>query len=201
MQCAKNKEYELLKTGVVGGSSIVFCQYHESGKSRIHNYTNAKICSKIVGFNANSLYLYCSGQEMPYVKKEYVEMERPYDKGKLCIQVGKGMLFRFLQGDIHVPDELKVKFSEFCPLFIVDSIIDELIPSHVKEYQMRTRQKMIRGTKKLLGVTCAEMILLYSPMLKWYLEHGLKVKAIHTYLKYKSGLPFNWFAKEVSKVR
>ena len=28
----KNKPNELLKTGIVGGTSIVFCQYHESGK-------------------------------------------------------------------------------------------------------------------------------------------------------------------------
>ena len=59
-QCTQNKPYELLKTGMVGSASIVFCQYQESGKSRIHNYTNSKICSKIVGFDVNSLYLYCS---------------------------------------------------------------------------------------------------------------------------------------------
>ena len=57
MQCAKNKPYKLLKTGMVGGPSIIFCQYHESGKSQIRN--DAKPCAKVVGFNVNSLYLYC----------------------------------------------------------------------------------------------------------------------------------------------
>ena len=119
---------------------------------------------------------------MPCGKEEYVEV----------IKVIKGTLFGFLQVDIHILDELIDKFSEFCPLFIMDSIPDELIPSHMCEYQ-------IRGTKKLLGVMPTEKILLYSPMLKWYLKHGLKVTAIHKYLKYEPSRAFNWFPKEASK--
>ena len=38
-------------------------------------------------------------------------------------------------------------------------------------------------------------------MLKWYLNHGLKVTAIHKYLKYQSGKLFSWFPEEVSKAR
>ena len=59
---------------------------------------------------------------------------------------------------------------------------------------------MICETKKLLGVMSATKILLYSPMLKWYLSYGLKVTAIHKYLKYKSNQPFSWFPEGVSKV-
>ena len=62
----------------------------------------------------------------------------------------KGELFRFLQVDIHIPNELIDKFSEFCLLFIVDTIAEELIPRHMKEYQERTERKMIPGTKKIL---------------------------------------------------
>ena len=69
------------------------------------------------------------------------------------------------------------------------------------EYQIRTRHKIIQGTKKLLGVMCATKILLYSPMLKWYLSHGLKLTASHKYLKYEFGWPSSWFPEEVSKAR
>ena len=120
---------------MVGGPNIVFCQYHEFGKSQICNYTDVKICSKIVGFDANSRYLYCSGQEMPCSKEEYVEVEQPYDMEELCNQV---MSSEFFQVDIHAPDELIDKFSKFCPLFVMDSIPDNSIPSHLKEYQMKT---------------------------------------------------------------
>ena len=37
--------------------------------------------------------------------------------------------------------------------------------------------------------------------MKWYLNHGLKVTAIHKYLKYNSGKPFSWFPVEVSRAR
>ena len=55
-------------------------------------------------------------------------------------------LFGFLQVDIHILDELTDKFTEFCPLYVVDSLPDELIPSHMCKYQTRTGRKMIRGT-------------------------------------------------------
>ena len=67
-QCARNKPYELLKTGMFGGPSIIFCQCHMSGKFRIHN--NVKICVNVAGFNANSLYLYCSDKRCLAARKD-----------------------------------------------------------------------------------------------------------------------------------
>ena len=71
----------------------------------------------------------------------------------------------------------------------------------MREYQTRTGRKAICGTKKCLGVTRATKILLYSPMLKSYLSHGLKVTAIYKYLKYEPGRPFSWFPEKISKAR
>ena len=93
-----------------------------------------KTCAKVIGFDANSLYLYCSGQEMPCGKEQYVGVDQPNDMEELYNQVMNGELFGFLQVDIHIPDELIDKFSEFCPLFVMDSIPDELIPSLMHEY-------------------------------------------------------------------
>ena len=178
---------------MVGGPSIVLTRYHEVGKFKIRDNQchNAKTCARAISFGANSLYLYCSDQEMPCGKEEYVEAcpEIPSKESceELCDQVLRGELFGFLQVDFHVPDELIDNFSEFCPLFIVDNIPNELIPLHIKEYQKRTGQKTIPLTQKLLGVMCAEKILLYMSLLKWYLSHGLKVTVVHKYLKYESG--------------
>ena len=71
----------------------------------------------------------------------------------------------------------------------------------MKDYQERTGRKTIRGTKKLLGVNKVKRVLLYNPMLKWYLSHGLKVTSIHKYLKYKASKPFSWLPEEVSSAR
>ena len=44
----------------------------------------------------------------------------------------------------------------------------------------------------------AKKILLYTPLLKWYIEHGLQVTAYHELLVYQPGRPFDWFPKEVA---
>ena len=141
---------------------------------------------------------------MPCSKEEYVEVSNSRDPGSvrdLCNKVVMGESFGFLQVDIHVPDVLPETFSEFSPLFVVDSVPEDLVPQHTKVYRERTGRKTISRTKKLLRVTRATEILLYTPMLKWYLSHGLKVTAIHKYLKYVSGCSFSWFPEEVSSTR
>ena len=202
-QCPKNKPYELLKTGMIGGPSIVFCRYAEVGKTKIrsHQWEDAKNCESIVGFDANSLYLYCSGQEMPCGKEQYFEVEDPTAVEDLCNAVLNGNLFGYLQVDIQVPEQLRDKFREFSPLFVVDSIPGDLVPAHMKEYQEKTNRKTLPEAKKLLGVLRAKKILLYTPLLKWYLEHGLKVTGIYKYLSYTPGKPFSWFPEEVSSAR
>ena len=103
---------------------------------------------------------------MPCGKEEYFEMSNPQDPciiRDLCDKVLADELFGFLQVNIHVPDELLEKFSEFSPLFIIDEVSKNQIPQHMKDYQERIGRKTITGTKKLLGVTGATEIFLYIP--------------------------------------
>ena len=71
----------------------------------------------------------------------------------------------------------------------------------MKKYQKDTGRKTLKGAKKLLVVTKANKILLYTSMLKWYLNHGLELTAMHKYLNYTSGKPYEWFPEEVSNAR
>ena len=72
----------------------------------------------------------------------------------------------------------------------------------MKDYQINTgRKRSGQNNKKLLGLMKAEKIRLYSPLLKWYLSHGLRVTKIHRYISYTSGRPFGWFPEEVSSAR
>ncbi len=60
--------YSIIRGGIVGGPSIVFHRYHEVGLTRIREKTygsSAKVCGKIVGVDANALYLWSMSQEMP----------------------------------------------------------------------------------------------------------------------------------------
>ena len=76
--CTKNEAYEMLTTGMIGGPSIVFCRHAEAGVSKIRSHIyreeDAKICRSVQGLDANSLYLFCSGQEMPCGKEKFLNV-------------------------------------------------------------------------------------------------------------------------------
>ena len=201
--CTKNEAYEMLKTGMIGGPSIVFCRYAEAGVSKIrsHIYSEkAKPCRSVHGLDSNSLYLFCSGQEMP-CGKEKVFKCNPAEQDEIIQNVLNDKLFGFFEVDIEVPEQNRKRFSEFCPLFVISEVPEDQIPQHMKDYKINTGRKMIKNNKKLLGVMKTEKILLYSPLLKWYLNHGLQVTKIHRYISYTSGRPFKWFPEEVSSAR
>ena len=211
--CTKNEAYEMLTTGMIGGPSIVFCRYAEAGVSKIrsHRYSDsdsgaganqadAKTCRAVQGLDANSLYLFCSGQEMPCGKEKVFQSEAG-EKDKLIQNVLNDKLFVFFQVDIEVPEQLRKRFSEFSPLFVLSEVPEDQIPQHMQDYKINTGREKIKNNKKLLGVMKAEKILLYSPLLKWYLNHGLQVTKIHKYISYTPGRPFKWFPEEVSSAR
>ena len=45
-ECSKNAAYELLKTGMVGGPSMVFCRYAERGVTGIRSHVHEKESKK-----------------------------------------------------------------------------------------------------------------------------------------------------------
>jgi hypothetical protein len=54
---------------------------------------------------------------------------------------------------------------------------------------------------KLIGLYFGKEILLYTPLLKWYLQQGLKITKFHCAIKYTSEKSFQQFADEVSDAR
>ena len=206
--CTKNEAYEMLTKGMIGGPSIVFCRHAEAGVSKIRSHIyrgsdreeDAKTCRSVQGLDANSLYLFCSGQEMPCGKEKVFHCD-PAEKNEIIQNVLNDKLFGFFEVDIEVPEQKRKRFSEFCPLFVISEVPEDQIPQHMKDYKINTGRKMIKNNKKLLGVMKTEKILIYSPLLKWYLNHGLQVTKIHRYISYISGRPFKWFPEEVSSAR
>ena len=47
----------------------------------------------------------------------------------------------------------------------------------------------------------AKKILLYTPVLEWYLQHGLRLTVVHQLIEYEPGMPFSWFPEEVANAR
>ena len=96
--CTKNEAYEMLTTGMIGGPSIVFCRHAEAGVSKIRSHiyseADAKICRSVLGLDSNSLYLFCSGQEMP-CGKEKVFKCNPGEKNEIIQNVLNDKRFGF----------------------------------------------------------------------------------------------------------
>ena len=200
-----NKEaYTMLKAAVVGGPSLVFTRRHVAGETRIrsHQYEDARLCRRILGYNANSLYPSTMMKEMPcgpgYVKS--------YDNPEAYARVFPQFLwmeewFGFAEVDIEVPEELWPEFEEFPPLFINRGVPDSAVPQHMHDYLQQSGRKRFPEQSKLLGVMSAKKILLYAPLLVWYLNRGLKLTAVYRTIDYEPREIFSWFVNEVANNR
>ncbi|XP_057294628.1 uncharacterized protein LOC130623157 [Hydractinia symbiolongicarpus] len=205
-ECTKNEAYELLQTGMVGGPAIVFCRYHERDVTgiRSHIYQEPRKCKTVLGLDANILYPSTLMNYFPCGKEKLIKINPPTAEHNIRLLIEgmqNGSLFGCAQVDIEVPLKLYDKFNEKAPLFVVKEIPDDQVPEHMHEYLKATGRKRISGTRKLLGLMKAEKILLYTSVLKWYLDHGLKVTAFHQFIKYKRGKPFAWFPEEIADAR
>ena len=54
--------YKILRENIVGGPSIIFHRYQERGVTKIKG---EHLYEKVIGYDANSLYLWCLAQKMP----------------------------------------------------------------------------------------------------------------------------------------
>ena len=80
-KCDFVETYNLLKTGMIGGPAQVFTRYHTKDVTYIRSHIEReKLCKKIIGYDANALYLYCSGDVMPCGKDKLTFIEKPYYK-------------------------------------------------------------------------------------------------------------------------
>ena len=87
-------------------------------------------------------------------------------------------LFGCIEYDIHVPEHLRDKFSEMCPILKNTDISRDDIGEFMKTYA-EENDIMSRPRRSLIGSMVGEKILLVTPLLKWYLEHGLEVTRVY----------------------
>ena len=170
---------------MVGGPSQAFTRCHEKDITRIRSHVyreKGKLAKGVIGYDTNSLYLYCPGDVMPCGKDAMAVNKKPFDQKKIATfskDALKGKVFGFAQVDIEVPDEVYDKFSKMAPLFVVKETPDRYMPEEMKIYQEKSGRKTVKGTKTLLDVMKAKRILLYTPLIEWYLQHGLRLTAVH----------------------
>ncbi|KAL9972881.1 hypothetical protein ACROYT_G019266 [Oculina patagonica] len=181
------KAYEMLKGAVVGGPSIVFTRYHKAfvTKIRDHQFGVLHLCKNIVGYDANALYLSTMLEDMPCGKEEVREFSD---------------IFGFAEVDIEIPKQLWKKFEEMPPFFYNKVVPGEAVPQHMHEYLKKTSRNRGDG-KRLVGALSAKKILLFAPLLRWYVEHGAEITALHQTIDYQPKKIFPWFVEQVTEAR
>lgn len=163
--------YHKMKANIAGGPSIIFNRYVKRDETTICN--GEKFVKKIVGYDANALYLWALGNEMPCGKQITIS---PYDN--IIEDIKNDKLFGFLECDIETLPYLKDYFSGMTPIFKnteIDPMDKDLVGEHMYNYSMSLENKNTLKSCKLMGSYYGKQILIYTPLLKWYLKHGMVI--------------------------
>jgi hypothetical protein len=95
---------------------------------------------------------------------------------------------------------MKSKFAEMLPIFKNVEVSRDDIGDHMRQYAV-DHDIMSQPRKSLVGSMFGEKIMVISPLLKWYVEHGLKVTQIHQVVEYTPATCFQKFGEQVSEAR
>ncbi|CAH3180046.1 unnamed protein product, partial [Porites lobata] len=162
------------------------------------------------GYNVVEMYE-CQWREMKRTNRELrrfiaTEVRRTLDKVKIMSperilsEVRNERLFGCVEVDIRVPEHLKEKFSEMCPIFKNTEISRDDIGDFMKAFA-EEHNIMAQPRRSLIGSMKGEKILLATPLLKWYLEHGLEVTKVYQVVEFTPEPCFKPFGDAVSDAR
>ena len=111
-----------------------------------------------------------------------------------------GTLFGMIECDIRVPSELQDHFAEMQPIFKNASVTRDDIGPFMRNYA-EEHDIMSTPRRMLVGSYRGEKILLTTPLLQWYLAHGLVVDRVYQIVEYSPKPCFRDFGQSVSSSR
>ena len=129
----------------------------------------------------------------------------PRQKWKMTQQqiiaaVVDGTLFGMIECDIHVPPELRPYFSEMQPIFKNTTVTRDDIGPFMRQYA-EEHDIMSTPRRMLVGSFHGIKLLLTTPLLRWYLAHGLVVDRVYQIVDYEPNPCFQRFGESVSAAR
>ena len=109
-------------------------------------------------------------------------------------------MFGAVEVDINVPDNLKDHFQEMPPVFKNTTISRDDIGDYMRDY-LDHHEKTFKDTRYLIGSMFGTKILLITPLLKWYMAHGLTVTKVHQVIEFDGRQCFGGFVESISNDR
>ena len=213
----ENKDvFQSIKANIIGGPSIVFHRYAETNKSmiqRIHYDSEnkkwyhdsfGKMVKKIIGYDANALYLYCIAQPMLCGELKYIPLKntKTYmtQMQEIINDVMNDKLFGIIDCNIEVPENLYEYFAEFPPLFINVEYSSDRGGEYMKNVIEKVLHRKHFSERKLISTMRARG-LFKTNLIKWYLSHGLKITSMRGYIPAIKSAIYKNFVDWVSNSR
>ena len=114
--------------------------------------------------------------------------------------VRDGTVFGMIECDICVPEEQRDHFAEMQPVFKNISLMREDLGPFMRRYA-EEHNIMTIPRRMLVGSYYGDKILLATPLLRWYLDHGLEVLHVYQVIEYDPIPCFRRFGDAVTEAR
>ena len=115
---------------------------------------------------------------------------------QILAAVVDGTLFGIVECDVRVPEELQDYFSEMQPVFKNASVTRDDIGPFMRQYAEEP-DILSKPRVMLVGSFRGVKILLATPLLRWYLAHGLVVDRVYQIIEYEPNPCFRRFGESV----
>ena len=119
---------------------------------------------------------------------------------QIITAVVDGTLFGMVECDVRVPEHLQDHFAEMQPIFKNATVTRDDIGPFMREYA-EEHDIMSTPRRMLVGSYHGEKLLLATPLLRWYLAHGLIVDRVYQVVEYEPNPCFQRFGESVSAAR
>ena len=119
---------------------------------------------------------------------------------QIIAAVVDGTLFGMVECDVRVPDNLHEYFAEMQPVFKNTTVTRDDIGPFMQQYA-EENDIMSAPRRMLVGSFHGIKLLLATPLLRWYLAHGLVVDRVYQVVSYEPNPCFQRFGESVSAAR
>ena len=122
------------------------------------------------------------------------------DQDQIIQYIQDGYLFGFVECDIEVPDHLNEYFSEMTQILknlnVCLDDVGEFMKNYAKEHSIKDVPWHL-----LIGTYFGKKIGLTTPLLQWYLGHGLVITCIYTIIEYIPNAALSSFMTQIAQCR
>ena len=126
--------------------------------------------------------------------------KHPVKQSDILTAVQEDKLFGFMEVDINVPPHLHEYFSDFPPLFATVDVPYEVIGEYMQQ-KITELGKSKKDRIQLVSGLAAEKILLGTPAIQWYLDHGLVITKVHQIIEFRGRPILNRLVSKLTNTR